>query len=125
MLPADWLEFVQRESRALSKAPVPTKRRQPKVTRHMSRNQRIAMSQTANPIRAAFTPESKYNATPTKPEEWRGTRSPGRDDANAYRAGKATVESPLGYNKVTPRQGHRRGRPVTADIKDLLREYDV
>jgi hypothetical protein len=127
MLPADWLQFVQQTSRELGKSPVPTKRHQPKVTRHMSRRQRIAESQTKNPIRAMYTTESKYNATPTKPEEWRGTRSPGRDDANAYRAGKATVQPPVGYNKVEPRShgGARRGRPVTTDLDQLLKEYGV
>ena len=126
MLPADWLQFIQQTSRELSKAPVPTKRRQPRITRHASRRQRIAESQTRNPIRAMYGTESKYNATPTKPESWRGTRSPGRDDANAYRAGKATIEPPVGYNHVEPgthSSGPRRGRPKSVDLDKLLKEY--
>lgn len=125
MLPADWAEYVAQAEREIKKSPNPPKRRQPRVTRHKSRRQRIAESQTKNPVRAAYTTESKYNVTPTMPEKWRGTNSPGETMAAAYRSGKATIEPPVGYSKVTPRKGHGRRGPKTtsADLDALTKEY--
>jgi hypothetical protein len=127
MLPADWLEYVERRRRELKLPPYPVKRRQPKVRRMQSRRQRIAESQTRDPIRAMYCTETQYNATPTKPEEWRGTRSPGETEARNYRAGKATTEAPFGYSKVPPRHrgtGSTR-KPVknSPRLDELLRQF--
>jgi hypothetical protein len=73
MFPADWEEFLAKQEKEIKQAPNPPRRRQPKVTRHMSARMRRASSQTSNRVRAIYTPESVYNTTPTKPETWRGT----------------------------------------------------
>lgn len=79
--------------RAIGRPPFPTKRRQPKITRHMSRQQRIATGQSPNTIRSIYVPESKWNATPViNPEEHELTREvgPGDDFNRTYRTGKST-----------------------------------
>jgi len=127
MLPADWEEYLAQQEWVIKQSPVPTKRHQPKVTRMRSRRQQIAESQTSNSVRAVYQPESKWNETPTMPEEWRGIErevGPGDPSQGTYRAGKATVESPTGYSKVRPRHRHRHVEE-TKDLDDLLKEYEV
>ena|SRR6516164_4019469 len=89
ILPADWQEFLAKQEKAIKQAPNPTRRHQPRITRHMSARMRRVGTQTRNRVRAIYNPESDHNTTPTKPETWRGTRSPGISDP--YNAGKATV----------------------------------
>jgi hypothetical protein len=128
MLPADWEEYLASAERDIKKPPNPPRRYQPKVTRHMSRNQRIASGQSSNPIQAIYVPESKWSATPTHPEDWKGTKEVGPGDVNnrTYRAGKATTERQVGYSRTTVRHGHSgRGRPPSKNIDELLKEFDV
>ena len=132
-LPADWLEYIAGQERAIGRAPVPTKRRQPKVTRHMSRNQRIASSQTRNPIRAIYKAESNYNQTPTLPDGAKTTKEVGPGDVNNpatnWRTGNMTVEPSINGNKVKP--GHRHGGggkskgTLPGELDDLLKEYGI
>ena len=125
VLPADWLEYIQQTARELKKPPNPPKRRQPKITRMQSSRQSIAESQSPNQVHAIYVPENPRGATPTKPEDWRGTMSPGAEQEGSYRAGKATTEAPFGYSKETPRtHSHGGGRKPT-NISALLKEYDV
>jgi hypothetical protein len=128
MLPSDWEEYLAKQEWLIKKPPVPTKRRQPKITRMQSRRQRIAESQTPNQIRAIYAPESKWNETPTMPEDWQGTHEVGPGDEHnnehGYRAGKATVQPPVGYSKVEPRTGHRHGHTAQSKTLDeLTAEY--
>jgi hypothetical protein len=76
-LPADWLAYVANVERELKAAPTPPKRRQPRVTRMLSKRMQRVAGQTRNSVRAIYTPESERAATPTKPESWRGTRNLG------------------------------------------------
>ncbi len=127
MLPADWLEWMAQQEWVIKQPPVPTKRRQPKITRMQSRRQRIAESQTPNQIRAMYTPESKWNETPTMPEEWRGIErevGPGDPSQGSYRAGKATIESPTGYSKVQPRTRHTHAADDKS-LDELLKEFEI
>lgn len=72
MLDKSWLEYIAECERQIKQTPTPTRRRQPKVTRHMSGRQRAALSQTKNPVRAAYVEDTVK--TPTKPVEWKGIR---------------------------------------------------
>jgi len=91
MLPADWEEYLAGLEQAQKRAPNPPKRRQPRITRHMSARMRRAFSQSPNRVRAVYTPESVYNTTPTKPEEWRGTRAVGGNcETKQYFSAKTT-----------------------------------
>lgn len=126
MLQFDFEEFLADKERQIKKPPVPPKRRQPKITRHMSPQQRIALQQTPNPIRAIYTPEHERNQTPTN-DDLVGTNEVGPGDVhnNVYRAGKATIESPTGYVKrrYPTRRTGQRGRPAQ-DMSELMSEYD-
>jgi hypothetical protein len=77
MLPASWEEYLAKLERERKMAPNPTRRHQPRVTRMQSGRMRRVETQTANPVRAAYTPENERNQTPTKPESWRGTKNLG------------------------------------------------
>jgi hypothetical protein len=54
-----------------------------------------AQSQQKNPIKAIFQPESKYNRTPTRPNDFVGTKEVGPGDSHNsnvdWRTGKSTV----------------------------------
>jgi hypothetical protein len=92
MLPASWEEYVAKAQRELKKAPDPIRRHQPRVTRMQSARMRRVSSQTGNSVRASYVPESVYNATPTKPEEWKGTRNVGGNcEPKTYQSGKETT----------------------------------
>ena len=127
MLPKDWLEYVAAAERDIKKPSDPPKRRQPKIKRMTSRRQRTAESQTANTVRAVYQPESKWNATPTQPEDWKGTHEVGPGDVHnpnsSWRTGKATVEpiSPS-YSKVQPRT-HSTGPKQQVNIDKLMEEF--
>jgi hypothetical protein len=114
MIPDDWLEYVAKLQKDLKKPPVPTKRRQPKITRMKSRRMRIVDGQTPSTIRAIYGTETKYNATPTiDPKDHTLTREVGPSDRynpdEGYRAGKATVE-PTQSNKTRyPGRRHNGG----------------
>jgi hypothetical protein len=130
-LPADWLEYIANQERAIGRAPVPTKRTQPKVTRHMSRNQRTALSQTRNPVRAIYQPESQYNQTPTLPDGAETTHEVGPGDvhnsATQWRTGNMTIEPSINGKKVEHRP-HRTGQTstgATGDLDELLKEYGI
>jgi hypothetical protein len=91
MLPASWLEYVAGLERDIKKTPTPTKRSLPRITRHQSPRMRRVSTQSINSVRAAYNPESDYNATPTKPNEWRGTRNLGGNcESRQTFAGKST-----------------------------------
>lgn len=126
MLQADFEEFLADKERDIKRPPAPPKRRQPKIIRNMSQNQRIALSQTPNLTRAMYVPESDWNQTPVN-DDLVGTHEVGPGDVhnNTYRAGKATIEAPTGYSKSKkrPRRTGQRGRPPK-DMTDLLAEYD-
>lgn len=90
---------------------------------------RRAESQSRNPIKSIYTPESKWNETPTRPEEWRGTHEVGPNDVHnpnsTWRTGKPTIEtiSPS-YSKVTPRaHGGGRKSVQTKTDTELIAEY--
>jgi hypothetical protein len=109
MIPEDWLEYVVAVEKDLKRPPFPIKKHKPKVTRMQSGRMKIIAGQTPNPIRATYTPENEYNATPiiAEPEKhtWAGTsgHEVGPNDqynpAEGYRGGKATVE-PTKSNKT-------------------------
>jgi hypothetical protein len=130
MMPDDWREYIAAAERDIKKAPVPTKRHQPKVKRMTSSRMRIAESQTSNPVKAIFNGESKWNATPTMPEDWEGTKEVGPGDINnaatQWRTGNMTVEPSINGNKVQPR-GHSHGakKGTSENLDELLKEYDV
>jgi hypothetical protein len=76
-----------------------------------------------------YEPESKWNRTPTQPENWKGTKEVGPGDVHnpnsSWRTGKSTVEtvSPS-YNKAEPRMHvHKSGTPT--DLADLMKEFGV
>jgi hypothetical protein len=131
MIPSDWLEYMRDAERDIKKAPVPTKRHQPKVKRMESARMRTVLGQSANPIKAIFTPESRWNATPTMPEDWEGTKEVGPGDINnmptSWRTGNITVEPSINGNKVAPR-GHRHPtskQGTSENVEALMKEYDV
>jgi hypothetical protein len=64
MMPADWEQYLAKLERDIKKAPVPTKRQQPKVTRHRSGRQRIAEGQSRNFVRSSYTEDA--NPTPVR-----------------------------------------------------------
>jgi hypothetical protein len=131
MMPKDWLEYMAEAERNIKQSPVPTKRHQPKVKRMQSGRMQTVQGQTANPIRAIFTPESRWNATPTMPEDWEGTKEVGPGDidnpATQWRTGNMTVEPSINGNKVTPRHNHGGGKSSgpSKNLEDILKEYDV
>jgi hypothetical protein len=92
MIPDDWLEYIQDKSRELARPANPPKRRQPRITRMQSPRMRRVSGQTSNTIRAIYGTESAHSATPTKPNEWRGTHEvgPGDEHNDDYKTGKAT-----------------------------------
>jgi hypothetical protein len=74
MTEADLLEFVQRRSAEIKKAPGTPKRRMPKVTRMTSKGQAAALRMQGNLFKAGFTTaEQATNA-------WRGTPTIGHDE---------------------------------------------
>lgn len=129
MIPADWLEYIAKAEKELKRPPNPPKRRQPKVTRHQSREARIVSGQTKNPIRAIYQPESQYSQTPTiNPDEHTLTREVGPADrynpTGRYRGGKATIE-PVESNK-TRNRGRRAnggGTNKSASADEWLKQY--
>jgi len=129
MIPEDWLEYVVQKEKELKRPPNPTKRHQPKVTRMQSRRMRTVSGQTPNPIRAIYTVENQYNATPTiNREEHTLTREVGPKDqynpTEGYRGGKATVE-PTKSNK-TSRPGRRAyGGGNNKSIDALTEEFKL
>jgi len=127
VLPADWLEYMAAAERQIKQPPVPPKRRQPKVTRHMSRRQRIALSQSINSVKATYQPESKYNQTPTLPDGAETTREVGPGDVNNsatnWRTGNMTVEASINGNKVKPRHNHGGGGKKSENLEQLLKEF--
>jgi hypothetical protein len=72
-----------------------------------------------------YEPESKWNMTPTQPENWEGTKEVGPGDVHnpnsSWRTGNKTIE-PAGpsYNKVAPTT-HQHGPKQNLD--DLLKEF--
>lgn len=82
MLEASWLEYIQRKSAELKRAPDPIKGHKPRVTRHQSPRMRRIQGQTPNPVRAAYVPESDSSRTPTKPNGWKGTKAVGGNCEN-------------------------------------------
>jgi len=132
ILPADWLQFIADAERDIKRPPAPPKRRQPKVTRHKSREQRIAESQTKNTVRAVYNPESMYNQTPTRPETFVGTKEVGPGDRNNsatnWRTGNMTIEPSINGNKTTKRPRNPIGQTrsgSTGNLDELLKEYGL
>lgn len=119
LLQADILEMFADKDRQIRRPPHPPKRRQPKITRMQSRRMYVAQSQSINAVRAIYSPESKWNMTPLAPEGFVGTRNVGPNDPalGMYRAGKATVQPPLGYSKDA-----RRARQYNSGAKSSLRK---
>jgi hypothetical protein len=68
MLPAQWSEYIARQERAISARPsdAPSKPRAAK--KMVSPRQRRALSQQANTIKAMYSEESAWNATPVRPD---------------------------------------------------------
>jgi hypothetical protein len=130
MIPEDWLEYVVQKEKELKRPPNPTKRHQPKVTRHQSRRMRTIAGQTPNPIRAMYTTENEYNATPLAPEKptWAGDsgREVGPKDqynpTEGYRGGKATVE-PTKSNKTSHPGRRAYGGGTNKSIDALTEEF--
>ncbi len=89
----NWLETVQRLQREIKRSPDPLKRQNRPIVRMVSERQRIAESQTPNFMRAIDKPD--FRPTPTKPENWKGTRNVGSNDMDQdeYRAGKDTTST--------------------------------
>ena len=91
---SDALIWFTTTSRELKTPTDPMRRRQPKIKRHQSREQRIAEMQTKNPIAAIYGEETEWNETPLLPDDAETTREVGPDDRyNSrinYRTGKKT-----------------------------------
>jgi len=94
MLQADFEAWIAEMEREVKRPPAPPKRRQPRVKRFVSPRQRRALSQTPNPVRAAYVVESYSSLTPLAPSDFVGTKEVGPNDRynrqSDYRAGKAT-----------------------------------
>jgi hypothetical protein len=92
----------------------PIRRRQPKIARHMSRRQRIAFSQTRNPIRAIYGTESRWSQTPEAPDNTRFTRNVGPNDFGQYSASgsKATNSVTGAYRHERPKEA-RTTKPTS------------
>lgn len=92
MLPKSWEEYLAKAERDIKKTDSPTRRRQPRVTRMSSKRMLRVSTQTSNFVRAAYSPESVYNSTPTKPETWKGTLNLGGNcEPKTYYSSKTTT----------------------------------
>jgi len=129
---AELAELSQaRAERDITRAPVPTRRHQPKITRHVSREQRIANSQSRNPIKAIYTDESKYNQTPVVHDEDERTMTrevgPGDEHNSTYRSGKATQSATGAGNKrsrpYNRANGGGRNKPTKTDYEALADKF--
>lgn len=110
MLQADFEEYVASLERRHGRVSVPLKRRQPKIKRHASREQRIANRQSPNIVASMYRLEGKYTMLPLLPDGAETTREVGPGDAYnneaGYRTGKDT--SP---GKVTKGDGNKTATP--------------
>lgn len=103
MLPADFLEYVAGLERTHGRLSFPVKRRQPRVTRHASRNQRIANRQSPNIIASMYRLEGKYTVLPLK------------DESVPYADGKLGEGREVGPNdKFNHESGYRTGKNTSA-----------
>src|SRR5712691_3674859 len=81
-------------AKELKVPPFPLRGYRPKIIRHQSQRQRIVSGQSANPTRAIYVPESKWNITPIDkhPEKTYYTREVGPADVHnpsgSFRSGK-------------------------------------
>ena len=128
MMPKDWLEYMRDAERNIKKVPDPLRAHRPKITRMQSSRMRTVSGQSNNPIKSIFTPESKWNATPTMPEEWVGTKEVGPGDVNnsatQWRTGNMTTEPSINGNKTDYRpRSHSHGPEKGLD--ELMKEYGV
>lgn len=132
-----WFSAAARE---LKTPPDPMKRRQPKILRHQSREQRIASGLTKDPIRAIYSgsneTETTVDASSLVEQNVRMigtdatfTREVGPNDNyndRNYRGGKSTRTQNGGGNKTTYR-GRRAygGGTNRVSLEQLLKEYDL
>lgn len=129
MIPEDWLEYVVQQEKELKRPPFPIKKHKPKITRMQSRRMRTVSGQSPNPIRAMYTPENEYNATPViNPEEHELTKEVGPKDRynpiEGYRGGKATVE-PTKSNKTKYPGRRAYGGGTNKSIDALTEEFKL
>jgi hypothetical protein len=88
MLPKEWEQWLAQKEKEIKQAPNPTKRRQPKITRHQSARQRGASSQTNNFVHAVYKEDSR--ATPLAKKDFVGTRDLGGNCEGQYQTGTRT-----------------------------------
>jgi len=92
---------------------------------------RTASSQTINPVKAIYGPESKWNETPLAPNRFVGTRNVGPSDMdrNGFSPAKSTVSTNGGgYPKNRQSRGRGTtgtGRRTAADWDKLADQYDI
>jgi len=67
-----------------------------------SSRQRRAFSQSPNSVRAIYNGENELNATPTKPETWRGTMAVGGScETKQYFSAKTTqIRLPRSWDEI-------------------------
>jgi hypothetical protein len=122
------LLYFRRVAAELKVPPDPMKGRRPKITRMMSREQRIVFGQTANTIRAIYGTESKWNETPLLRDDATTTREVGPNDRyNArqnYRTGKATGEPTVSNKRAYRGRRAYGGGTNKQRLADLISEYD-